>query len=174
MLYQWICIHFFPYESFTQHGLCASHRNSVPIWIDNNICDAYQDFRIEISLAHLVCTSSIYWLNAQFQEEWDTLGVVPPPRMWGHPRAIQKGLSFAHPCFLAVVPNRESPDILGLKFPEILAGTAGGEGFWEFESKNIWGPKVGTTALYLHPWDTVGKWKTENTTTPTSHNPKPN
>ena len=41
---------------------------------------------------------------------------------------------------IPVVPNLGSPDVLGL--PEILANTAGGEGFWEVQSKNIWGFKL--------------------------------
>ena len=31
-----------------------------------------------------------------------------------------------------MVPNLESPDVLGLQLPEILASTASGEGSWEF------------------------------------------
>ena len=33
------------------------------------------------------------------------------------------------------------PDVLGLQLQEILASTAKSEGFWELQSKNIWGPQ---------------------------------
>ena len=42
----------------------------------------------------------------------------------------------------AVVSSLRSPKVLGLQLPEILASTASAEGFWELQSKNIWGPKV--------------------------------
>ena len=37
-----------------------------------------------------------------------------------------------------VVPNLGPPDVLGLQLPETPASTAGGEGFWELQSKNTW------------------------------------
>ena len=41
-----------------------------------------------------------------------------------------------------VVLKLGSPDVLGLQLPEILASTASGEGFWELQSKNIWGAQL--------------------------------
>ena len=40
-------------------------------------------------------------------------------------------------------PTLTHPNVLGLQAPEFLASTARSEGSWEFQSKNIWGPKVG-------------------------------
>ena len=42
----------------------------------------------------------------------------------------------------AVIPNLGCQGVLGLQLPEILASTARGEGFWVFESRNAWAPKV--------------------------------
>ena len=41
----------------------------------------------------------------------------------------------------SVVSNLGPPDVLALQLPEILAGTAGSEGFWELQSRNIGGPR---------------------------------
>ena len=41
-----------------------------------------------------------------------------------------------------MAPSLKSLNVLGLQLPEVLASTGRGEGFWEFESMNIWGPKV--------------------------------
>ena len=38
---------------------------------------------------------------------------------------------------MAVVPNLESTDVLGLQLPETLACAGGGEGFWGLQSMNI-------------------------------------
>ena len=46
-------------------------------------------------------------------------------------------------CFRAVVTKLETPEVLGLQLPEILASTAVGESFWELQSKNIWELKLG-------------------------------
>ena len=40
-------------------------------------------------------------------------------------------------------PNLGSSDIFGLKLPEAFTTSCAGQDFWELQSKNIWGPKVG-------------------------------
>ena len=63
--------------------------------------------------------------------------------------------SHAHFISLGESPTPASPDVLGLQFPEILAGTASREGFWELESKNLWGPKVGNHLTRFKKWFSV-------------------
>ena len=52
-------------------------------------------------------------------------------KFYSHTRALSR----------AVVLKLGSPDVPGLQLPEIVASTTSGEGFWELQSKNIWGPQ---------------------------------
>ena len=47
----------------------------------------------------------------------------------------------------SVVPDLESPDVLGVQLPEILASTFTGEGFCEFSPRTSGDPRLETTAL---------------------------
>lgn len=50
-----------------------------------------------------------------------------------------------------VILNLGSPDVLALLLQTAVSSPARGKGFWEFESKNIWGPEVGSSC-------STGKW----------------
>ena len=47
------------------------------------------------------------------------------------------------PCFRPTSETSRDPGVRGLPLPKNPTSTAGGEGFWELQSTNIWGLKVG-------------------------------
>ena len=42
-----------------------------------------------------------------------------------------------------MVPILGSPNVLELKLPEAITTSYAGQGFWELQSKEFWGTKVG-------------------------------
>ena len=44
------------------------------------------------------------------------------------------------------IPNLGSPDVLGLQLPEAFIPSCAGQGFWEWQSRNIWRLKVGNNS----------------------------
>ena len=78
----------------------------------------------------------MFWATSPTQPIWWVVMVDGSSKI----QDIRRATDWVN-CSRSVVLKLGSPDVLGLKCPEILASIASGEGFWELQSKNSWGPQ---------------------------------